>query len=91
MSPSLTTPVNEASGKKELSPQQRNFKLFAIGALLLLGGLGLIVASDIYLPPSEKQEWIVLIALVIASIGAIMAFIGYIKLLLSRVNHFMHR
>jgi len=77
--------------KKELTAQQRNFKFFAIGALLLLGGLGVIVASDIYLPPSEKQEWIVLTALVIASIGAIMAFIGYIKLLLSRVNHFMHR
>jgi ABC-type multidrug transport system fused ATPase/permease subunit len=77
--------------KKGLTPQQRNFKLFAIGALLLLGGLGVIVASDIYLPPSEKQEWIALIALAIASIGAIMAFIGYIKLLLSRVNHFMRR
>ena len=76
---------------RSLTPQQRNFKLFAIGALLLLGGLGAIVASDIYLPSSEKQEWIALIALVIASVGAIMAFIGYIKLLLSRVNHFMHR
>jgi len=77
--------------KKALTPQQRSFKLFAIGTLLLLGGLGIILASDIYLPPSEKQEWIALIALVIASIGAIMAFIGYIKLLLSRMNHFMHR
>lgn len=77
--------------KKALTPQQQSFKLFAIGALLLLGGLGVILASGIYLPPSEKQEWIVLIALVIASIGAIMAFIGYIKLLLSRVNHFMQR
>ena len=76
---------------KTLTPQQSSFKLFAIGTLLLLGGLGVILASDIYLPPSEKQEWIALIALVIASIGAIMAFIGYIKLLLSRMNHFMHR
>ncbi len=51
MKPSLI----KSEKKKELSPQQRNFKLFAIGALLLLGGLGLIVASDIYLLPSEKQ------------------------------------
>ena len=85
MSPSFIKPKK----KKALTPQQSSFKLFVIGSLLLLGGLGIILAAGIYLPPSEKQEWIVLIALVIASIGAIMAFIGYIKLLLGRVNRLL--
>ncbi len=76
---------------KTLTPQQRSFKLFAIGALLLLGGLGIIVASHFYLPPSAKQEWIVLIALVIAIIGGLMAIVGYVKLLISRINHFIRR
>lgn len=76
---------------KILTPQQRSFKLFAIGALLLLGGLGIIVASNFYLPPSAKQEWIVLIALVIAVIGALMAIVGYVRLLISRINHFIRR
>ncbi|MFD2229761.1 hypothetical protein [Alkalimarinus sediminis] len=77
--------------KKELTPQQRNFKLFAIGALLLLGGLSMIIAANFYLPPSLKQELITLISLIIACIGGVMAIIGYVKLLLSRINHFINR
>jgi len=77
--------------KNELTPQQRSFKLFAIGALLLLGGLSMVIAAHFYVPPSLKQELITLISLVIAFFGAIMAVIGYVKLLLSRINHFINR
>lgn len=77
--------------KHELTPQQRSFKLFAIGALLLLGGLSVVVAAHFYIPSSLKQELITLFSLVIALVGAIMAIIGYVKLLLSRINHFINR
>ena len=77
--------------KSELTPQQRSFKLFAIGTLLLLGGLSMVIAAHFYVPPSLKQEIITLISLIIAFLGAIMAITGYVKLLFSRINHFINR
>lgn len=78
-------------GNQALTPQQKSFKLFAIGALLLLGGLSMVIAAHFYVPPSLKQEIITLISLVIAFCGGIMAIIGYVRLLLSRINHFINR
>ena len=51
----------------------------------------MVIAAHFYVPPSLKQELITLISLVIAFFGAIMAVIGYVKLLLSRINHFINR
>lgn len=51
----------------------------------------MVIAAHFYVPPSLKQELITLISLVIAFLGAIMAITGYVKLLLSRISHFINR
>lgn len=51
----------------------------------------MVIAAHFYVPPSLKQELITLISLVIAFFGAIMAITGYVKLLLSRISHFINR
>ncbi len=71
------------------SPQQKAFKLFMLGGIALLSGLATIVGSNIYIPPSMKQEIIMFLALIVSALGAIVTIFAYLKLLALRFKHFL--
>ena len=54
--------------------QQSYFKYFVISAICTLVGLGTIVYVNILLPPSEQQELLALIGLILSVPSAIIAF-----------------
>lgn len=74
---------------EERSPTQNHFRIFAVGSMLVLGGLFVAVGANFYVEPSLKQEIIAACALLIASIGGFGALYGYLRLLFSRFRSFL--
>ncbi|ARU56036.1 hypothetical protein OLMES_1962 [Oleiphilus messinensis] len=68
---------------------RKHFKRFIIGALVMVGGLISILLLNIYSLPSLKQEWLAFAALAISALGGMLALIGYLGLLKSRIKHFL--
>lgn len=68
-----------------------NLRLFITGASLFFAGLGLVVLSNRWLLPSLHQEVLVLIGLVIAAVGGLLALLGYLALALLRVIRMMEK
>ncbi|PIE42801.1 MAG: hypothetical protein CSA50_08460 [Gammaproteobacteria bacterium] len=69
----------------------RLFKRFLAGGILLISSLIGVFMLNNYLEPSKEQEIYALIALVGAGVGGIIAFSGYIGLLIIRFRQFLGR
>jgi len=77
--------------KVKTDPQSYFFKYFSIGAITFLLGLGSVLYVNLLLPPSPQQEVLALIGLILSVPGGLLAFYCYIRLLLSRLQHFMEK
>jgi len=77
--------------KVQIDPQAHFFKYFSIGAITFLLGLGSVLYVNLLLPPSPQQELLALIGLTLSIPGGLLAFYCYIRLLLSRLQHFMEK
>ena len=73
------------------APQQLIFRQFRNGAIYFAVGLGTVLMANAYLPPSVKQEWIVLFGLIMGGCGFVMAMLAQMRLLISRVVQFYRR
>lgn len=71
--------------------QQYYFKYFVISAICTLAGLGAIVYVELLLPESGKQELIAISGLCLSIPAGLVAFYCYIRLLLSRIQHFLDK
>jgi hypothetical protein len=69
--------------------QNRYFKTFIIGAIICVSGLCSLMLLEVYLPESSRREMLSLASLVVAGIGGIIAFKGYISLAIVRFRHFI--
>ena len=65
------------------------FKYFTLSTILFLVSLGTVLYVNLLLPPSEKQELLALIGLVFSIPSGLLAFYCYLRLLFSRLQHFM--
>jgi hypothetical protein len=72
-----------------LDNPRRNLTIFGAGTLVFFLGCGVLIWANRKLPDSLMQEWIALISLIVASLGAIIAATGYLLLSLLRIIHFM--
>jgi len=71
--------------------QVHYFKLFTIGTIIFLVGLGSVLYVNLLLPPSPEQELFALIGMIMSVPGGLIAFYCYIRLLLSRIQNFMDK
>ena len=69
--------------------QQQHFRVFLIGALLMIAGLCTLMLLEIYQPDSIKREWLSLASIVVAIVGGVIALKGYLSLALIRFKHFI--
>jgi hypothetical protein len=67
------------------------FKYFTFSTILFLISLGTVQYVNLLLPPSEKQELLALIGLTLSIPSGLLAFYCYIRLLISRFQHFMDK
>tara|TARA_R110001592_G_scaffold168705_1_gene404978 strand:+ start:9029 stop:9277 length:249 start_codon:yes stop_codon:yes gene_type:complete len=65
------------------------FKYFTLSAILFLVSLGTVQYVNLLLPPSEKQELMALVGLILSIPSGLLAFYCYLRLLISRLQHFM--
>jgi uncharacterized membrane protein YcjF (UPF0283 family) len=72
-----------------LDNPRRNLTIFGAGTLVFFLGCGVLIWVNQKLPDSLIQEWIALISLIVATLGAIIAATGYLLLSLLRIIHFM--
>ena len=77
--------------KVKIDPQAYFFKYFSIGAITFLLGLGSVLYVNLLLPPSPQQELLAIVGLALSIPGGLLAFYCYIRLLLSRLQHFMEK
>ncbi|MBV1915822.1 MAG: hypothetical protein KUG72_10580 [Pseudomonadales bacterium] len=59
--------------------------LFMVGASIFFIGLGLVLVAGQFMPEGEMAEWVALLGLVVLAVGALVASVFYIVLLLSRL------
>lgn len=67
------------------------FKYFTLSAILFLVSLGTVLYVNLLLPPSEKQEWLALVGLTFSVPSGLLAFYCYLRLLFTRLQHFMDK
>ena len=65
------------------------FKYFTLSSILFLVSLGTVQYVNLLLPASEKQELLALVGLILSIPSGLLAFYCYLRLLFSRLQHFM--
>ncbi|SMF43755.1 hypothetical protein SAMN02745866_02795 [Alteromonadaceae bacterium Bs31] len=70
------------------APLSQTFKQFRSGAIFFAVGLIIVYLANTTLPPSAKQELIVLLGLLIAIGGFTVAMLAHIRMLISRALKF---
>jgi len=80
--------VKELLSKHYSAPLSQVFKQFRTGATFFAVGLIIIYLANSTLPPSTKQEIIVLLGLFIAIGGFIVAMLAHIRMLIARLYGF---
>lgn len=80
--------TNKKTSKKH---QVYYFKYFTLSAILFLLGLGTVLYVNLLLPSSDKQELMALIGLTLSIPSGLLAFYCYLRLLFSRLQHFMDK
>ena len=65
------------------------FKYFTLSSIIFLVSLGSVQYVNLLLPASEQQELLALVGLVFSVPSGLLAFYCYIRLLLTRLQHFM--
>ncbi len=73
------------------APLAKTFKQFRSGAIFFAVGLIIIYLANTTLPPSAKQEIIVLCGLIIAACGFVVAMLAHIRMLISRALAFFQK
>lgn len=71
------------------APWEQTFKQFRLGVITFGLGLALIFIAHNQLPPSLKQELIVLLGLIIVGLGFFIAMLAQVRLLISRILAFI--
>ncbi|MBV1959618.1 MAG: hypothetical protein KUG53_02675 [Pseudomonadales bacterium] len=64
---------------------RRHVIMFMGGSSVFFAGLGLILVAGQFMPEGEMAEWVALLGLVVLALGALIASVFYIGLLLNRV------
>mgnify|MGYP000067033385 FL=1 len=79
------------SKRQPLSTEAQTFKRFLISAISFVACMSSIVYLNLLVTPSEIQEAAALISLALAVPSGSFALYCYIKLMLTRFNHFFKR
>ena len=67
-----------------INSPHRHLILFIVGSSIFFVGLGLILIAGQFMPEGEMAEWVALLGLVVLAIGALIASIFYIGLIINR-------
>jgi len=70
------------------APLLNSFKQFRTGAIFFAVGLIIVYLANTSLPPSSKQELIVLLGLIMAACGFVYAMLAHIRMIISRAYRF---
>ena len=65
------------------SPRQHVI-FFMVGASIFFVGLGMVLVAGQFMPEGEIAEWVALLGLAVLALGALIASVFYIGLLLNR-------
>lgn len=70
------------------APLYKVFRQFRNGAIFFAVGMMIIYLSLTAMPPSAKQEFILLCGILIAAGGFVVAILAHIRMIIGRVVHF---
>ena len=70
------------------APLETSFRQFKLGAMLFFFGLVVIYISVNAVPPSARQEAVLLLGLVIGGLGFLIAMMAQLRMLISRILQF---
>lgn len=81
-------PSTKPSGQKKAAKDVLFFKRFILSAITFVIAMSAIVYVNLLLPPSELQELVALLGLILAIPSGLCAFFYYLKILWNRLQNF---
>jgi len=92
----VRTQFHVASLKKTLrahysAPMQTMFRQFRSGIIFFAVGLIIVYLSLTALPPSAKQEFILLCGLIVTAVGFVIAILAHVRMIIARAYRFFKK